>query len=484
PTESEVGMILDHPLTAAQRAVSQKNYNLFSLVNGFSYMCLGETVLILLAVQIKCPDWVIAALGAMMYIGFLMLPWGRVVTARVGAAKAQANFWVARNFAALLVASAAVLYWRDCPGLAMAALLAGAFLFYGFRAAGVVMSQPLIAELTTDDDRGQILARSGGYFYGACFLALIVIAWVLRGRQDDPWILAEIIVVGAVLGCTASRFLARIDETAAPRDSARRPIREELRQVASSRVLRRQLLAGFAVNVSIITLVPVSMMALKKGFAIGDGEAMYFALCQFAACAAMSFVTGTISARIGPRKFLLVAYVALLLVGGLWQVVPAAYSGLAMAPLFLLAGAALVSMNNSNVHYFLQTIPEGLRVTASMFVSVFTGVGAGLAGTVLAKVLLAVGSHCHPDSLLEGYRLYFLLAALVALPGVWFIWRLDPLPVEQRPIPRDIFDSQYGNRVNYARSSERLFARPRKGSAIAPKDEAASDAAACAKEEP
>ena len=170
----------------------------------------------------------------------------------------------------------------------MAALLAGAFLFYGFRAAGVVMSQPLIAEITTDDDRGQILARSGGYFYGACFLALIVIAWVLRGRQDDPWIFADIIVVGGVLGCTASRFLAPLDETAAPRDSARRPIREELRQVASSRVLRRQLLAGFAVNVSIITLVPVSMMALKKGVAIGDGEAMYFALCQFAACAAIT----------------------------------------------------------------------------------------------------------------------------------------------------------------------------------------------------
>lgn len=476
-------MILDHPLTAEQRAVSQHNYNLFSLINGFSYMCLGETVLILLAVQIQCPDWVIAALGAMMFIGFLMLPWGRVVTARVGAAKAQANFWVARNVAALLVASAAVLHHYGHGGLAMAALLLGAFLFYGFRGAGVVMSQPLIAEITTDDDCGRLVARSGGYFYVACFLALIVITLVLRGCQGDPWVLSEVIVVGAALGCTASRFLARIDETTAPRDSARRPIREELRQVAGNRALRRQLLSGFAVNVSIIMLVPVSMMAMKKGFKIGDGEAMYFALCQFAASAAMSFLTGQISARIGPRKLLLVAYVAMLLIGGIWQVVPGDYSGLAMAPVFLFAGAAAVAMNNSNVHYFLQTIPESLRVTASMFGSVFTGVGAGLTGTLLAKLLLAVGSHCHPESLLAGYRLYFLLASLASLPGIWFIWRLDPLPKEQRPIPRDIFDSQYGNRMNYARSSERFFARSRKGPAITVTDEAAPGAAVSAKDE-
>lgn len=40
-------MICKGPLTPAQLASSQHNYHIFSLINGLSYMCLGETVLIL-----------------------------------------------------------------------------------------------------------------------------------------------------------------------------------------------------------------------------------------------------------------------------------------------------------------------------------------------------------------------------------------------------------------------------------------------------
>ena len=45
-------MIYDRPLTDEQRRVSQLNYNLFNIVNGASYMCLGETVIILFAVKL------------------------------------------------------------------------------------------------------------------------------------------------------------------------------------------------------------------------------------------------------------------------------------------------------------------------------------------------------------------------------------------------------------------------------------------------
>ena len=66
-------MILDRPLTAAERAESQRNMYLFNAVNGLSYMCVGETVMILLAVKTGCPDSVVAILGAMFYFGFLLL---------------------------------------------------------------------------------------------------------------------------------------------------------------------------------------------------------------------------------------------------------------------------------------------------------------------------------------------------------------------------------------------------------------------------
>ena len=50
-------MIFKEALSPERQASSQHNYCMFNVINGLSYMCLGETVLILLAVQLGCPDY-------------------------------------------------------------------------------------------------------------------------------------------------------------------------------------------------------------------------------------------------------------------------------------------------------------------------------------------------------------------------------------------------------------------------------------------
>ena len=79
-------MILGRPLSAAERRRSQRLYCAFNFVNGMSYMCLGESVLVLFAAQLGAPNAVVALLGAMQYIGYAMLPLGVRRTARRGAA--------------------------------------------------------------------------------------------------------------------------------------------------------------------------------------------------------------------------------------------------------------------------------------------------------------------------------------------------------------------------------------------------------------
>ena len=61
-------MLYDRPLTGEQRRISQLNYNRFSAVNGASYMCLGETVIILFAVKLSAPNFIVAVIGAMMFL--------------------------------------------------------------------------------------------------------------------------------------------------------------------------------------------------------------------------------------------------------------------------------------------------------------------------------------------------------------------------------------------------------------------------------
>ena len=91
-------------------------------------------------------------------------------------------------------------------------LLVGAFFFYGFRAAGVVMCQPLIGDFTDETNRSKVLAVSNGIFFFTRMTTLITITLITR-INDSLTTLVSIIVFGAVCGITSSKFLRNIDET-------------------------------------------------------------------------------------------------------------------------------------------------------------------------------------------------------------------------------------------------------------------------------
>lgn len=425
-------MICKEPLSASQLASSQRNFYLSSLINGLSYMCLGETVLILFAVRLGCPDYIVSALGAMLYLGFILLPLGKGATARVGAAKSYAFFWVARNVAALLVAFAAIVSFMGMATLSTILLLIGAFFFYGFRAAGIAMSQPLVGNITTKETRPRVIGINFGIFYGASLISLVTISLLLK-LQDSLTMLTGIVVVGALLGFTASLFISRIDETESIRDSARKPILNEFRKGLRSPILKRQLAAGFIINLGIIMFVPISMLALKRGYGVSDTQALLFALVQFGTSAVASFYSEKIDHKLGARKTLLYAFLLLTAIGPIWILAPGKFQPLYMLLPFLIAGGTSSIILNAMTHYFLQTIPEKRQVAGSMFIWVITGAGAGVTGMILAGLLLDFSTRFNTGSLLlPGYRVYFGLAFLLLIGGGVFILRLPLLPVEKQ----------------------------------------------------
>ena len=299
-------MILSQPLTDGQKKRSQFNYNMFCCVNGASYMCLGETVIILFAVKLHAPNFLVAVIGAMMYLGFLLLPLGVIRTGQAGAARSQADFWVARNIAALLVAASAGFVFLN-GYLAWGMLLLGSFLFYGFRAAGVVMSQPLIGDISSNRDRSRLIARSTGLFYLTGLLAMLGIS-LLLSIFDNLFILAAIIVAGATMGVTASGFIRKIDETDDLRRSARKPLLPQLREALLDSTLTRQMWAGFMVNLSIIMLAPISILAVKRGYGVSDTRAILFSLVQFGSAIPATVLTARISEKFGQRKVIFCGY--------------------------------------------------------------------------------------------------------------------------------------------------------------------------------
>lgn len=437
-------MIIEGQQTPELRKESQRNFNKFNLMNGASYMCLGDTVIILLALQLGAPNWFGMALGSMMYVGFLLLLLGKYTTARVGASRSQAIFWVLRNITALMVASTVFLQMWFGSMVALAVLLFGAFLFYGFRAAGVVMSQPLIGDVTTDEDRGKFIGDNVAGFYAAAFVTLCLIIVLLGFSAQicgffhvrEVWLLAVIIVFGSMIGVSSSRYLSRVYETRAIMNSARQPLLGGIRFALQNNSLRRLFYAGFVSNLAILMTTSACVLILKRGYGVSDQNALCYSLVSLAASLLMSYGAAYLSSLIGPRRVMLVLYCVLIGVSILWVLMPSYAAVWFLGIPFLICGGASTGISNAMGHYYLQVTPAEQRVVGSVLMSVITGAGAGVFGLIVSALSLKLlGTYLdllYPSSQLQIFKFYFLFTGLLLTSLSPLLLSLKPLPVELR----------------------------------------------------
>lgn len=429
-------MIHDRPLTTEERAKSQYNYNWFNVINGASYMCLGESVIVLFAIRLNMSNTVISLIGAMLFLGYLLLPLGVKRAAKVGAASCQADFWVCRNIAALLVALSIFVNFYS-PLLAGITLLTGAFLFYGFRAAGIVLGSPMIGDITTEDDRSAVIGRSTALFYGSGAFALACISTILY-FQDSVWILVGIIVAGASLGVTASTFVRNIDETSALRKSAQRPLFGGLPYLMNNPDGRNLAVVWFLTNLTNLLIIPISILTLKRGCGVSDTNAVIFSLIQFVIMIFASQYSPLLTKRLGPRMMILIAcfcYVPTIL---FWICLPSL--GLTegwllwclMVIPFGMQGIASVVNTNSLIHYFLMTVEKEHQVECVMILNLITGAAAGIIGMGIAAGLMKLAELIPGSEGLEVFRNYFIMILLLFCGELPLFFRLKTVIHEYR----------------------------------------------------
>ncbi|MBE6385948.1 MAG: MFS transporter [Lentisphaerae bacterium] len=424
-------MICNRPLTTAEMASSQRNYLLYNGVNGASYMCLGETVLILFAVKLHCSDTVVAILGGMIFFGFLLLPLGKIMTARVGAARSQADFWVMRNIAALVVAAAAPAALFLSPLLATVMLIGGAFLFYGFRAAGVVMGQPLVGEICEKNSSGKFVAKAWVYFYTSGVTAIAAIALCMK-FNESVWMLFAIIISGTILGITSSTFMRKVHETGEIRKNAQRPLLREIPGLLRDKVVMRQLIAGMICNMSTVLLVPISMLSLKRGYGVADGTALFYSLVQFGSCIGISLILAKVADRFGGRKLTIAGFYANYAVIIIWLLLPVTFHPLLAVMPFVICPLCSVISSTALTQYFIHTVPPKDQVAASLLIAVGTGVFAGLPGMILSSLFLKWAAMCNSAGpAIMTYKYYFtgilFLLPLMSL-AVHALYKEDKLP--------------------------------------------------------
>ncbi len=407
-------MICDGPLTRAQQLKGQKLLHRFNLYNGFSYMCLGETVLILFAVKLACSNSMIAILGAMAQFAFVMMPLGKLVTARIGAAQSQGTFWVCRNIAALVVASAAVWQYLGFSMLAQGFILLGAFFFYGFRAAGVVMSKPLAGCVTEERERAAFFARNTSAFYITNLSALLLISLILR-YTDSVWVLTGVIICGSMVGITSSKFFRQIDESRGIRDSARRPLRGEIGHAWRNSHFRSLQFAMIGISSSVIMMGPMSLLALKRGCGVSDTGTLMYSLLLFSASMIMSWFAGRLIQHYGVRKIMIFCHAIRLLIPWFWIFMPEPFSPWLAAIPFILSGGSCVSGNAAS-QYFLRALPVRSQVSGAIISAVIGEALAGFVGMLCASGLMKLAEYLakDADSAFSLYRIYFMLAFIVS----------------------------------------------------------------------
>lgn len=415
--------ILGRPLTPEERRASQRNYGRFCFVNGASYMCLGENVLILFAANLGAPNAVVSLLGAMLFVGYAMLPLGVRETARKGAARSLADFWVARNAAALFTASAALVACVSATA-SWAVLLVGSLLFYGCRAAGTVMGTPLVGDISSPDEAPETFGRSQALFNASAVATLAAITAV-TARWHGTAVLAGIIAIGSCLGVTASHFMRGIRETGDVMLAARRPLLPGIRAASRNPDVRRLAVAWTLLNLSTIMMLPMSMLALKRGCGFGDSAALVCACAQFGAGVFASWGSGRLCRRFGARAVLVAIAAGYAVVPAFWLAMPSGGPAAVAAgvALFLWLGGLYTVMQNAAPSYFLVACPDKTeQVAGSVGINLATGVGSGLLGSFLGSWLVTVSGQWAPQNsdatglrvLLSGgdigpFRLYFLL---------------------------------------------------------------------------
>jgi len=426
-------MIFEGEVPAEYRRRSQKNYYFFSSLNGISYMCLGENILILLTIRLGFPDYVVSIMGAMQMLACLMLPTGRIVCARVGAARSQGSFWVARNCSGLIVALAGILAISGRYDFALAAILLGAFGFYACRSAGIAFSLPLVGSFASSEERGSVLGISVGLFYVGGTLTIVAISALVH-RFDSVWSLLGVVVFGSCIGATSSRFLMRLDESAILQQTARKPLLPEVKKAFRDRKLWHVIIVSFYLQLAAALVIPGSMLVVKRGSGFTDFSALFLTMGQYVSSALMSLVVARYSQLFGPRRLLLVAYFLVLCAGGSWLLLegPCTF-GRALA-VFMVVGAAHVVLGNSLSHYFLQTFTPEEQVPYTIVQQALSPAVAGAFGMVMSALLLKFSAYCFPHVLLDSYRLYFGLLLLMLAPGYYIIHKLSPLPLEKRQL--------------------------------------------------
>ena len=415
-------------LTDSQMKKSQRLFIAYNLFNGLGFLCVGGTVMTLLINRLGFPDYVFTIYAALFNIGCIWLPLGKIATQKWGAARTQSNFWFLRNFASLLMGSCAVCVVFGYPTIGVVLFFTGAFVFYGCRAAGGVMTTALVGNITTPDGRGKLLAfasMANNIVAAVGNISLTVALFYVDKLSNNHAIMAlyGIIIFGSLCGMFSALCLRNIDESDALKKAAQKPLIADAWVCLKSSAFRRMAIGHVCFSLAMAFTTSLNMLVLKRGFQIPDSFALAISFISSMISVAVARPVSIVGDKFGPRKGLIIGYCFTFLVILFWQVVPASFNWASVAILVSLTSCCSLFCGICFGQYFLKCIPVEHQPSASTLNSLINGVLTGFIAMLLTTLLWNCCDWLGYEEInMLRYRVFFRLALPfvgLGLIGVW-----------------------------------------------------------------
>ena len=393
-------------LSDAQKSAGRRLYQIFALSNGMSFAAAGDSTVILYALKIGIPPWVVALTSSFIFLTLPFMLLGKRLAARKGAVRTISHAWVWRSsfaFGLLLIPWLSEAFTITAGGLALAALVFG---YWASRAMGTLAMYPVVGEITTKEERGRFNARIFASFYTTYLLTSLMIVAFFFLTEAPLWAFQILIFFGSAVGFIGSFIVSNIQETDIPRRSAAYPLRMHVSMIAHSPVIRHITVAWAVCSSAAALIGPFSILALKNAYMVADSRAVFYAIIQVFGGLLGSMSAGRIARRTGPRPLIIVCFCAMLLPTIMWIAAPSAFNPIYCLLLFFLVGACAAGSEISLSSYFLNAAPDSHRIGLTLVVLSISGTTAGIAGSVLGASLLKILMGA-VDSQLMLYKYYF-----------------------------------------------------------------------------
>ena len=405
-------MILDRELTEAEQRSAQRVLRDCVALSACASSCSSETLLILTAVSIGIPGYLLSASGSLVYMSYLVLPLGFLYAARVGSGRCIGDFKMLQGIFCLLIGLSLFV-----PAGAAYVFLAGVILLYASMSCAASMIFPLEKNISTEKTIAAMLSRNQITASVAGLTVSLLIVWLLTVYPSRT-LLPLVFLTGFLLCLVCGFRIRRIDEPAILQRFAEHSILKQALLAWRNPVLRRQIWVGCLLNLLLAMLLPVNILMVKQGYDLPDSWILLLSSLQVISSIAGSWLCRVFTQKYGPRRAMIAAYPLVWAICLSWQLASPEFSLPAVLPPFIMAGLLNIFLSTSLNNYFTVTIPNQHQIGGTFWVFLATGGLMGLLGMFLNPAILAGIQNWFPGAPFRHFQLYFLFAGILFAAGI------------------------------------------------------------------